>query len=976
MAESYSVEAVLSAVDNRFSSTFAKAAKTVDNVTSQVGNSLEKIGKASTVAGAAVTAMGVKSLKSFGDFQASLNKAAIIAGGTSKNIGELADVANRMGAELPLSAQDAADAMVAMAQDGASIDSIKEEFPAIAKAATAAGSDLQTTASVVQQSMNIWGDSLGSPVRAAGILTQVANMSNASIEDMQQALATIGGTANLAGMSMETTSEAIGLLTNRGYSAAQASQDLNHAVLQMVAPSDKAAQKMDELGLSYTNAKGEMLPLPEVLKNVNNALDGLEPDKRAAALKTLFGTAGMGAIAPLLDTITTSSKSTTISWNAFDQQLQKTTGSIEQAGKTLDQQAADMQQNTGSKLEQVGGNWESLRNAAMQAKSGVNSAILDMINKVLSLANQSDSSFGRLAQSFIGLSTIIGPVLLIFGQVAGSFNAIRIAMTPIVAAANLIAVGIAALAVMLALAYAKSEAFRNAISTIGDAFTKVFGPVSGIMQGVINKVSELATALGDRLAGILNSIDWTATFTTLKNAISTTMGVVKGFGDVLNGIFSNDIARSTLVGIGTAALSIATGFKIGAAAINAYTAIVRIGTAIQAAFNAVMAINPFILLGIALAALVAGLVYFFTQTESGKAIWASFTTFLTSTWQSTVATAQAIWSALSAFFSGLWSGISSVATSVWNGIVASLGGIWNGLISYASGAFNLLKAVILGPILLLIDLVTGDFDHMKSDVTLIWDSIKDAAGQIWKGLVAIVTGIVSNFVSGVSALFKGMVTVVVAIWNGLKSSVVSIAKGLANGAISAWNGMVSGVKGVVSNVKSAFGSLGNIDLSAAGRAVINGFLKGLKHAFESVKSFISGIGDWIRDHKGPIRKDKKLLIPAGNEIMNGLNKGLLANFKQVQSNITGIASMISQAATITIPAVDQSPFNASLKSLNNQLQTTSLDASLDVNYSKSLTVEVPVNFDGREVARVTAQPMRQELDRMDRNNNRLSGIRI
>ena len=91
MAESYSVEAVLSAVDNSFSSNFASAADTVDKASSQISKSIDQISKVTAVAGAAITAMGVKSLKSFGDFQASLNKAPIIAGGTSKNIGELAD---------------------------------------------------------------------------------------------------------------------------------------------------------------------------------------------------------------------------------------------------------------------------------------------------------------------------------------------------------------------------------------------------------------------------------------------------------------------------------------------------------------------------------------------------------------------------------------------------------------------------------------------------------------------------------------------------------------------------------------------------------------------------------------------------------------------------------------------------------------------------------------------------------------------
>ena len=123
--ESYSVQAVLSAVDKNLSSTFGKAAQAASDFESKSKQSLENVGKFMAVAGAAVTAIGIKSVKSFGDFQSSLNKAAIIAGGTSKDIQGLADVANHMGAVLPISAQDAADAMVAMARDGASLETRK-----------------------------------------------------------------------------------------------------------------------------------------------------------------------------------------------------------------------------------------------------------------------------------------------------------------------------------------------------------------------------------------------------------------------------------------------------------------------------------------------------------------------------------------------------------------------------------------------------------------------------------------------------------------------------------------------------------------------------------------------------------------------------------------------------------------------------------------------------------------------------------
>ena len=425
MADSYSVEAILSAVDKNFSGTFENMSSVANSAVDSISSGLASLGKYSAVAGAAVTAMGVQSLKSFGTFEASLNKAAVVAGGTSKNIGELADVANKMGAELPLSAQDAADAMVQMAQDGADLDTIKEEFPAIAKAATAAGADLQATAGTVQVAMNIWGDSIGSSAQAAAVLTEAANVSNASIEDMQQAFADVGSIASTAGINMQDTSTAIGLISNAGVPAAQAAQDLNFALTRIIKPSKAASEMASSLGISYYDAQGKMRSLPDILSQINKATSGLTDEQKQLALTTMYGTAGFKAMGPLLKGVASNSDNASQSWTAMSKAINDASSSAQAANAILDQQANDMQNNIGSKIEQVGGNWEALRNTAMQANSGINSSILNMVNNVLTMANDSNSSLGQMAQSFIGLSTVIGPAMTGFAGFAAQANAVH-----------------------------------------------------------------------------------------------------------------------------------------------------------------------------------------------------------------------------------------------------------------------------------------------------------------------------------------------------------------------------------------------------------------------------------------------------------------------------------------------------------------------------------------------------------------------
>lgn len=912
MAESYSVRAILSAVDSSFSSTLARAGQATQNFGSSVNQKMQGVGKAMTVAGAATTAMGVKAVSGFGKFQTSLNQAAVIAGGTSKNIGELADVANHMGAVLPISAQDAADAMVEMARNGASLDDIKKQFPAIAEASTAAGSDLSATAGVVQQAMNIWSDSLKSPQQAAAILVQTANASNASIEDMQQALATIGSTAKMAGMDMGTTAEAIGLLTNRGFSAAQASDDLNHAITQMLAPSSIAQKQMDALGLTFVDASGKMKPFPQILQEIADKTNGMGEAQKTAALKAMFGASGMKAIAPLLDAINNKTGDAKNSWSAYAAEQDKAASSTAKATKFLSDQANDMQQNIGSKIEQVGGNWEALRNKAMAAKGGVNGAMLDMMNQALEWSTTSNDGIAKMIRGFIGLSPVIGPAVTAVAAFTTNVGKI---------------VGFAGGAI-------------GAIGNLGKVFV-VLKQASNI-SSAITALQDLAKSSAIAKTAMYGLKAGSVIFSGIGSAARIAMGGVQALWGVL---MANPIVAviAAITAVIAALALFFTKTKIGRQLWSEFVNFLKgawqglvsvaqtVWNAITQAFQKPIAIIKTVWSGIkdffsqlwqGIASTAQGVWSSFTTgmapiIDSIKNLWSALTGFFSALWQGIVTDAQAIWQTLvtiftpiveaikavwqpiGEFFSALWQGIITVAQTAWQGLVTVIQGVWTNIQTVVQTAIQVLSTVIQTGMQVIQTVWTTIWDVIKTVVQTVWSvisTIVSTAINAIAGVIQAVTAAIQGDWSGAWNAIQGVVTTV---WSGIKSVVTTTINGIRSVISSVMNGILSvmtsvwnGIKGVTSSAWNGIKSVVSSSMSAI-RSVVSSMMSAVRSVFSSGWNAARSVtSSGIHAAVSVVRSAAGSMASAGRNFVMGFVNGIRS---MIGAAVSAAASMARSA---------------------------------------------------------------------------------
>lgn len=171
--------------------------------------------------------------------------------------------------------------------------------------------------------------------------------------------------------------------------------------------------------------------------------------------------------------------------------------------------------------------------------------------------------------------------------------------------------------------------------------------------------------------------------------------------------------------------------------------------------------------------------------------------------------------------------------------------------------------------------------------------------QIIEAGVEILTALINGIAQVLPLLVVSALRIIVV----LAEAIISNLPQIIAAGVQIIAALIKGILQMIGSLGSAMAQVGreiinsvaHIDLSANGKAIMNSLLGGLKSAWESVKSFVGGIGKWIKAHKGPISVDRRLLIPAGHAIMNGLGNGLVDGFSDVQKSVLAMNKQIADA---------------------------------------------------------------------------------
>jgi phage-related protein len=368
--------------------------------------------------------------------------------------------------------------------------------------------------------------------------------------------------------------------------------------------------------------------------------------------------------------------------------------------------------------------------------------------------------------------------------------------------------------------------------------------------------------------------------------------------------------------------------------------------AVMSAFAVVAAANPFVLLAIAVIALVGAIVYLWNTNEG-------FREAIIGAWNAIVAAVQVAvdWfmNTLVPFFQSMWQGIVTGAMWLW----AQVGPIFTGIydiivlvVQNVMAALNLLWA-FLGPLITQIGQIflftfKGIWEIVAGTMKNIWSVISNTMNVIWTIIQSVMGVIITVFTSAwniIRTIFISVINVIKSIlsaslalmqgrwgdaWNSIKSIFVNIWNGIVNIFKSVTTGIynimssvlasilrivtsifqnvlnvikdtlgnaLTAVSNIINNIKGLFGGAGSW-LIDAGRRIIQGLIDGIRNAIGGVQSLLQSVTSWIPDWKGPAATDAKLLVDNGKLIMGGLVSGIASVIPTLRGTLGDITDSI------------------------------------------------------------------------------------
>lgn len=655
-----------------------------------VGDKVSGVGKALMPVSAGVTALGTAAVKMTSDFDSGMSRVAAISAATDEELAKLRQTAKDLGASTAFSASEAAAGMENLASAGFEVNEIIEAMPGMLDLAASSGEDLASSADIAASTLRGFGMDASEAGHVADVLAQNAAATNAAVADTGEAMKYIAPLANTVGLEFEEVAASIGIMANAGIKGSQAGTTLRGALSRLAKPTDPMIAKMDELGLSFYNADGQMKSLSEMVSMLQTNMEGLTDEQKQNALVTLFGQEALSGMMVLME--------------AGPEQIDALTDSYRNCDGAAASMAETMMDNLGGDIEELGGSIETLAISVGEIMIPVIREIVAKLQEFMDKLNALDPATKELIVKIGLVVAALGPFLLILGKiisVTGSamqgFVKLGAALGGISAPVMAVVAVIGTLTAAFMTLWNTNEGFRTAITEI---WSGIVATVQGFCQEIVEKINalgfdfqnitEVLKAIWNGFCSVLAPV-FTGAFQLISDTLSVVLNTISGLLSVFIGIFTGNW-QGAWEGVKQIFVGIWEFIK------NTFSNILNTLKGVADAF-----------LGL-----------FGTDWNT---VWTGNKNFFIG-----------IWNSISSFFSGVLSGIQSVATTVWNAVSGFFTTVLTGIQTTFTTVWNAIKTAVTTVMAAIQTTISTVWNAISTAVSTVLNTIKTVVLTVWNAI--------------------------------------------------------------------------------------------------------------------------------------------------------------------------------------------------------------------------------------------------
>lgn len=459
----------------------------------------------------------------------------------------LAKQSRHLGASTQFTATDVGGAQTFLARAGFTPKAIHASVQAVLNEALVGKMDLPAAADISSNIAGVFGvdiEKAGAMNRVVDVLTAASTHANVDIQMLGETMKYLGQASDLH-VTMEQAAALSGILGNVGIQGTQAGTTLRQMMIRLTSPTKEAREAIKQLNLKLQDANGNLLPLPDILTQIQKATAGMGNVQRSSLLSDLFQARAGSGVAALLNNLP---------------QLTQLLGDVENSTGAAQKAADTMADNVGGDLKGLSSAWQEIGISITDVNDG---PLRDLIGRLTAVTRgigdwikanpKLASALTIIAGGFAAVVAIGGALTLALGSIIAPIalttyglsmlgiqgGLLRGVLLPIARSTIPLLIG-AIRGLRLAMLSTGVGALALALSAAAVLIIKYWGPLKAFFGGVV-------AGIGDAFAGLLEALGPVGSLLRVIRAVIS--GTIGWFGRLLQPV---DASAETLEGAASA----------------------------------------------------------------------------------------------------------------------------------------------------------------------------------------------------------------------------------------------------------------------------------------------------------------------------------------------------------------------------------------------------------------------------------------